>query len=401
MSIKAQLVVDAEREKFASALSAAMKENDENGIAKAFADFFKTVETGILKQAEDFNLQTADKALYAQRGLRVLTNAEEKYFKAFITAAKSEDAEKALMDLTEVLPESEYNAIFDDMKQEHPILEAVAFTDTAALTKFILDTSFAQKAVWGELNTAITKEIEGSVKIVEIILGKLTAFMFMSNDMLDLGPVWVEKYVRTALSEALSAGVEDGIINGRGIKGEPIGMKRKISEDVSVSQTDGYPEKETIAITDLLPQSYGNLLSKLTVNEQGKTRVIKEVIFVCNPTDYYKLVMPATTAQLPTGGYERDIFPVPTEVYESSAVESGKAILGIKMKYFFGLGAGSEKGKITADSSFKFLDDLTTFKIKMYGSGRAYDNNCFLYLDISGLKPMAYPVQVLNEAAAG
>ena len=157
MSIKAQLVVDAEREKFASALSAAMKENDENGIAKAFADFFKTVETGILKQAEDFNLQTADKALYAQRGLRVLTNAEEKYFKAFITAAKSEDAEKALMDLTEVLPESEYNAIFDDMKQEHPILEAVAFTDTAALTKFILDTSFAQKAVWGEWNTGITK----------------------------------------------------------------------------------------------------------------------------------------------------------------------------------------------------------------------------------------------------
>ena len=81
------------------------------------------------------------------------------------------------------------------------------------------------------------------MNIGEIILGNLPAFMVMSHDMLDLGPVWVEKYVRTALSEALSAGVEDGIINGRGIKGEPIGMKRKISEDVSVSQTDGNPEK--------------------------------------------------------------------------------------------------------------------------------------------------------------
>lgn len=401
-TIKSQLLVDAERANFANALTKAMKEEDSDGVAKAFSDFFKTVESGILKQAEDFDIATADKALYAQRGLRVLSNAEEKYFKGFISAAKSVDAQKALTDFSEVLPESEVNAVFEDMKQAHPLLNAVDFTDTAALTKFILDTSTAQKALWGELNTAITKELEGSVKLVELTLGKLTAFMFISNDMLDLGPVWVEKYVRTILAEACSSGCEYGILRGTGIKGEPVGMVRNISETASVNQSTGYPEKDVVTVTDFLPESYGELLAKLSVDEAGKSRNVPEVMLVVNPTDYFQKVMSATTLLLPSGGYARDVFPYPTKVYTSTEVDSGKAVLGISKKYFFGIGVGTEHGKITADDSVKFLEDVRTFKVKMYGTGRAYDNNCFLYLDISGLKSIQYPIlQSAATPAAG
>ena len=216
--------------------------------------------------------------------------------------------------------------------------------------------------------------------------------MFMSNDMLDLGPVWVEKYVRTLLAEALSLGCEDGIINGTGVKGQPIGMIRQIGAGVDVNSETGYPEKTPIKITDFSPKTYGNLLSKMAVDEKGKARVLSSLILIVNPADNYQKVMPATTLLRQTG-YERNVFPVETKIVQSAAVASGKAILGVEKKYFFGLGAGTSGGKITADKSFKLLDDLTTFVIKMYGNGRAKDNNIFQYLDISGLKELKYPVQ--------
>lgn len=403
MSIKATLVQNAERDNFAEALTKAMKANDEAATAKAFTDFFANVEANILKQAESFDAARADKALYAQRGLRVLSNAEEKFFKGFIDAAKSDDVQKALMDFSEALPESEINAVFEDLATEHPLLEAVDFQNTSALTKLIFDSSETQMAVWGELTSAITKELEGSVKIVQLLLNKLTAYMFMSNDMLDLGPIWVEKYVRTVLVEALALGAEDGIVNGTGKKGQPIGAIRDISENVSVNETTGYPEKTAVSVTDFSPTTYGNLLSKLAVNENGKARTVTSVILIVNPVDYLQKVMPATTMLQPNGLYARDVFPIPTTVYQSAVVKSGRAVLGLNKKYKFGIGVGSSKGKIEADTSLKFLEDLKTYKIKLYANGRAKDNNCFLYLDISKLQPIAYAnltanVNVTNNA---
>lgn len=399
MQVKANLVLDEARNAFAEKLTKAMGENDEQAVAKVFTDFFKTIEDSILKQAEDFNIESADKALYAQRGLRVLSNKEEKYFKGLIEAAKSADVEKALMDFSEALPESEINAVFEDLATEHPLLAALDFQNTSAMTKLIFDSSETQMAVWGELTTAITKEIEGSVKIVKLTLNKLTAFMYMSNDMLDLGPAWVEKYVRTILVETLSIGLEDGAVNGTGIKGQPIGMIRDISPSVSVSNETGYPAKAAISVTDFSPKTYGDLIAQLAKTETGKTRKVPSVIMIVNPVDYFSKVMPATTLLQPNGTYANDVFPYPTIVYQSAAVESGKAAFGLNKTYKMGVGVGSTKGKIEADKSMKFLDDLTTYKIKMYANGRAKDNNCFLYLDISGLKEITYPQAAANANA--
>ncbi len=398
MQTKARLVLDTERQVFAENLTKAMRENDEQATAKVFTDFFRTVEDRILKQAEDFDIETADKALYAQRGIRVLSNKEEKYFKGFIEAAKSDDVEKALMDFSEVLPETEINAVFEDLMTEHPLLAAIDFQNTSAMTKMIFDSSETQMAVWGKLTTAVTKEIEGSVKIVELVLNKLTAFMYMSNDMLDLGPTWVEKYVRTILAETLSVGLEDGVINGKGVGGQPIGAIRDISPSVSISNETGYPAKVAIPVTDFSPKTYGGLIAKLAQTEKGKTRKVTTVIMVVNPVDYFTKVMPATTLLQPNGTYANDVFPYPTTVYQSEAVESGKAIIGLGKKYKMGVGVGSAKGKIEVDKSIKFLEDLTTYKIKLYANGRARDNNCFLYLDISGLKDITYP-QAAGENA--
>ena len=46
---------------------------------------------------------------------------------------------------------------------------------------------------------------------------------------------------------------------------------------------------------------------------------------------------------------------------------------------------------------FKFLEDARTFKIKLHGNGRCYDNTCAIYLDINELEPVYFPVEVMNN----
>ena len=66
-------------------------------------------------------------------------------------------------------------------------------------------------------------------------------------------------------------------------------------------------------------------------------------------------------------------------------------------KYAMGLGTGSNKGgKIEYSDEYKFLEDQRYYIIKMLGNGQAYDDNCFLLLDISGLKPKYVTVSIAD-----
>jgi hypothetical protein len=65
------------------------------------------------------------------------------------------------------------------------------------------------------------------------------------------------------------------------------------------------------------------------------------------------------------------------------ACATDEAILGMGKKYF--LGVGGKRG-IQFSDDYKFLEDKRYYKIVAYANGRAKDNNCFLRLDISGLK---------------
>lgn len=382
------VVAETEKGKFQEDFGAAVKENNIEKAAKIMTDFYSTIESNIIAESKAFNVENADEKTLQARGLRILTTAEKSYFNKVIDAARSTDSTKAFEGLSDVMPDSEVNAIFDDMSEAHPLLKTLKFTNTAALTKFVLNAAGPVNAVWGELNSKITKEIEGAVDLVTINLGKLSAFMQISNDMLDLGPVWVEKYIRTALSEALAGGIVDGILNGKGIKGEPIGAKKDISSDVQVSQETGHPDKKKIVITDLSAKTYGKILAQMAKSETGRARTISKVIFVVNPVDYFNLIMPATTYLTNNGIYARDVVPFPTDFIQEPAVAEGEAIIGIGEKYFFGIGAGTNGGKIEDDKSIsQFLEDVRNYKVKFYGAGRALDDNCFKLLDISNILP--------------
>lgn len=377
-------VLNATQLEIAQRISNAAKEGNTEEFESGLHDLFQNFHDEILEQAQ--TIQTsADAAVLAQRGIRVLTSEERQFYDAFIEAAKASGTSNPMMALTgtdKTFPITIINEVMEDMRQEHPLLSAVDTVNATGLMKFLLNTDTGDNATWGALESAISKEIASGFKELDLGQFKLSAWIPISIDMLELGATWLDSYIRICLSEALAIGFENGIVSGTG-KDMPIGMDRSVADDVTV--TGGvYPQKEKIAVTDFGAASYGNLISKLAKTQNGKARAVRNLILVVNPFDYYKTVMPATTLMTPEGRYVNDVLPVPTQVIQSVAVTRGEALIGMGKRYF--LGVGGRRG-IQFSDDYKFLEDKRYYKIVAYANGRPKDDNSFLRLDISNLKP--------------
>lgn len=372
----------------------AFKSDDENAIAQAFSSFAESVQQNVMNEFNAYQ-QTADKTILAKRGVHQLTADESKFYQSIIGAMKSGNPRQAFTDLDLAFPETVIDNVIADIKTAHPLLDAISFTNTTILTKILLNKQGAQLATWGPLNSAIAKELEGAIGKIDLTICKLSAFMPIAKDMLEAGPAWIDAYVRGVLSEAIALALETAIVTGTG-NNEPIGMDRSVADNVTV--TGGvYPQKEPLVITDLEVVTYGALLGTLSKAPNGKTRPVASVLLIVNPTDYFTKVMPATTIRAVDGTYTHDVFPFPTTVIQSPAVDEGSAIIGLASKYFMGIGAGTNGGKIEFSDEFRFLDDERVYLTKLYGNGRALDDNAFILLDISKLTPATLKV-VIEQA---
>lgn len=377
----------------AQRISNAAKEGNTEEFEAGLQDLFQNIHDEIVGQARELQAN-ADAAALAQRGVRILTSEEMKFYKGLIDAMKagsSGNVMMALSDTDKTFPLTIINQAMEDMKQEHPLLDVVDTVSATGLMKFLVNTDEGDNATWGELESAITKEITSGFADIEMGQFKLSAWMPISQDMLELGPNWLDSYIRTCLSEALAIGFENGIVSGTG-KNMPIGMDRQVGAGVVV--TDGvYPKKEASSVTRLDPTTYGVLLSRISKTANGKQRPVRDLVLVVNPTDYFKVIMPATTGFV-NGQYVNDILPYPTRVIVSVAVPVGDAILGMGKRYFLGIGG---KRGIQFSDDYKFLEDKRYYKIVAYANGRPKDNNAFQRLDISGLKRFVQEYMAVNS----
>lgn len=377
-------------------ISDSVRGNDPKALEEALTEWQTYSHDLVMNEARGL-VSSMDNSILAARGAHALTSEETQYYTTLIEAMKSSNPKAAVANIEQAFPETIIDVVMEDMVQAHPLLGAIDFINTTALTKWIINKKGTQTAVWGKLGSAITKELEGSIDVLTLGLAKLSAFFQTEKDMLDLGPAWVDRYIRVILTDSLAVGFEAGAIAGHG-KDMPIGMIMDID-----GGTDGegkYSKKTAIPVVDFSPASYGDLISRLTVvpvdeGEDPRYRAVDGLIMVVNPLDYFKVVMPATTVQTPDGKYVNDVLPYPTKIIQSSAVDTGEAVLGMGKRYFMGVGTG-KNGKIEYSDEFAFLDDLRTYKIKAHATGRAKDNNAFLRLDISGLSPAFYTVNVNN-----
>ena len=120
-----------------------------------------------------------------------------------------------------------------------------------------------------------------------------------------------------------------------------------------------------IFILEILKQNNIRFEDNLKIQEDLNFNIeylknVDSVVLIVNPKDYFTKVMPATTVQAADGSYKNNVFPFPTTAIQSSGVDEGSAIIGLPKKYFMGIGAGSNGGKI----EYSVISLSTVFLLK-------------------------------------
>jgi hypothetical protein len=332
-----------------------------NAMIEALAS---DVQSDILNQVNESIL---DRSIMQARGSNVLTSEEMKFFNAVVQDGGFKD--------TETLPKTTQERIFDDLVEEHPLLQHIGLQNLGAVTEFIYGDPEGA-AVWGPLFGDIQGQLNATFRKESISQLKLTAFIPLANDMLKLGPVWVERYVRTMITEAMAVGLEKGFVAGTG-KDQPIGLLKDLKGNV----VDGvYPDKATAGTLTFEPgrktiNELKGVVKKLAIRPVGKDEkekvrnVAGKVVMVTNPFDTFDIQANATI-QNAAGVYVTNLpfNPTPTE---SVFVPQGKILFFVKGEYIAAMG-GTEPIK-KFDQTLA-MEDATLYIAKQFATGKPKDN---------------------------
>ncbi|MDO6634362.1 phage major capsid protein [Bacillus thuringiensis] len=322
------------------------------------------VRSDILNQV---NESMVDRSIMQSRGANVLTSEEMKFFNAVV--------EEGGFKSTETLPKTTQERIFDDLVEDHPFLQHIGLENLGAVTEFIYGDPEGA-AVWGPLFDGIKGQLNATFRKDSISQLKLTAFIPLANDMLKLGPVWVERYVRTMITEAMKVGLERGFVAGTG-KNEPIGLLK----DPSGSVVDGvYPDKKPVGTLTFEPgrktinelKGVVKLLAK-KLNADGSDadrpkNIAGKVVMVTNPFDTFDIQANATI-QNAAGVYVTSL-PFNPILTESVFVPQGKVLFFVKGQYVAAMG-GTEPIKKYEETLA--LEDATVYIAKQYATGKPKD----------------------------
>lgn len=371
------------KEEIVATISKAVEENNAEAQVNGMIDLMNFVAKDAADRAvKARNEKDNDCAILTARGVKQLTSEETRYYKALAEHIKNEGS---LSTVPDVMPTTSINRIYEDLEEEHEILSVIDFQNVTGIIETIIRTGDVESAWWGKLDDEVKKKLDNGFAKEKVNLKKLSAYLPIAKSYLDLGPAWLETFIRRMFVESLSMGLEDGIVDGTG-KEEPIGMTRNLKGAV---EEGVYPKKTAISIKNLKPETYGALLALLTKN--GK-RKVKEVILIVNPLDYFTKIFPAITVLNSLGAYVDKVLPFPTKIIQSSKLEANEALIGLGKQYFMGL--GSER-KIEKSDEYHFLEDERVYLGKLYGDGFPKDNDSFIRLDISDMEKLT--VELLIE----
>lgn len=363
-------------------IKAAIESGDSEEFARAQWEMAKAIETRVLQEArqaahEDWN----DREVMIRRGLNPLTTEELNYYNEVIDGEGFAGTEK-------LLPPTVFDRVFEDLRQNRPLLSEIDFVNTTGVTEWVTRVGDAEAAWWGPLCDEIKKKLSAAFQKEQTGLYKLSAYIPVCKAMLDLGPLWLDRFVREILFESLAIAIELAIVAGDG-DGEPIGMIK----DLAGAVLEGvYPDKDLEILEDLSPASLGpKIMAELT--KEG-TRAVSNVLLIVNPLDYWSKIFPATVIMGAGGTYVHGVLPIPAKVVQSVAVPSGTMIAGMAKDYFMGVGSTQ---KIEHSDHYRFLEDERVYIAKQYANGKPLDNDSFLVFDISELEGTYPTVKTVSD----
>lgn len=323
-----------------------------------------------------------DNQVLAARGIPVLTAEETKFYNE---VSKAGGFDK---DLT--WPETIFERVFEDIQKDHPILRLVNFTPTVGLTKTIRSRRKGV-AVFGPLHKDIEGQLDAEFGVEETHQIALTAFFLISNDTLQLGARWINRYVRLCLSEAVKDAWATKIITGNG-NNEPIGLLK----DVDGAVVGGvYPDKTsagTLTFKDAPTMvsefasvmkkmaSYKHSIGKDDVNATDETRLVDGKIYlIINPVNYYDIVA-RLTIQNANGVFVTNMpFISPDKIIQSVDVPANKLITFIEDGYD---ASQSQPEKVYEYKETFAMKRATLYAIDMLGNGEPTDNYAAQVYDI-------------------
>ncbi|WP_439874850.1 phage major capsid protein [Bacillus mycoides] len=349
----------------------AMNSGDEESAAAAMVEFANSIQQNIINEARQaVNEDLSDQQVMTSRGLQVLTKDEQSYYNEVI-------ANKGFAGTETLVPATVFERVFEYLRVNHALLNHIQFVNTTGVTQWVVKKGYVQSAWWGKLCEEIKELLDDGFEVIPTNLYKLSAYVPICNAMLDLGPIWLDRYVREILAESMAIALEEAIVKGTG-KDQPIGMMK----DLKAAVTAGvYSDKKAIPLTDLTPTSLGKeVMAPLT---NGGRRAVSNALIIVNPLDYWEKIFPSTTFLTQNGVYVSGVLPIPATVEQSLAVPKGKMVVGIASDYFMGVGSTQ---KMESSKEYRFLEDETVYLSKQYANGRPKDNDSFLLFDISALK---------------
>ncbi|MED1404281.1 phage major capsid protein [Bacillus mycoides] len=349
-------------------------ESTEQEQSTAFENFFDAMQTDVINTVRNqVNDEMLDRSILQQRGQNVLTAAETKFFNTVVQEGGFKDGS--------ILPVTTQERVFEDLVKEHPLLDALGLQDLGAVTKFIY--SDATKAyAWGELFGEIRGQVNAAFREEKIGQLKLTAFAAIPNDMLELGPEWVERYVRTLLVESYSVGLEFGFVNGGGsVAHQPVGLMKDVN-----ATTGAVTDKKSSGTLTFAPSEFGEVVAgelyevvkALSTDAKGKSRkVLNNIVMVVNPVDSIG-VQARNTIQTATGQWVMAL-PYNIQTVESEEVPVGKALFFVKGQYLAAIAGGY---KLKSFDQTLAIEDATLYTIKQFANGKPKDNKAALVYDL-------------------
>lgn len=321
-----------------------------------------------------------------QQGVRTSFNEEEKKFYSVLKQGARRAQQSVTADQIDIIPTNIIDATLNDVKKASSITTLINFAP-AGVQKW-LTASKTGAAVWGGLTDRITSELSATITALNLDAHKLHAFCAIPKSIRDLEIGYVDKYFRAILAEAMQDGIAAGYLNGDG-KNAPIGIMRKVGE----TNTDGTYKAKTVitTVTGFSPEQLSPVLKTLSHNG---IRTVETLALVCNPLDMYQYVYPALYGDSVSGGYVQKS-AVPLNVIADANCEQGKAAFTMPGYYTMGFqGVEVKEYKETGA-----LDDVDYLIAKVYGNGRASDDDTAVVFNVTKLVPYVLKAETKTVTA--
>ena len=313
-----------------------------------------------------------DNRVLEARGITTLTAEETKFYNEAVKSGGFNS------DVT--WPETILERVFENLQKDHPILSLINFTPTVGRVK-VIRARRTGVAVFGPLHKDLEGQLDSKFGASEFVQLALTAFFLVSNDTLDLGPRWIDRFINLSLTEAVRDIWAEKIIAGTG-NNEPIGLLKDLDAAVTLGV---YKDKATVGTLtfgkDKIVTEVADVMKKLSKftykvdkADKGEVKyrsVAGKVFLIVNPVNYWDIVSRITFANLNNIYGSAMPFIDVKNIIESVDVPENKLIAFVEGEYD---ATQSRAEKVSVYKETFAMKRATLYAVDMLGNGYPTNN---------------------------